>query len=451
MNIMITNFVLGLLLTQRLYKFSKINNLQHWVKLFNYARYFTGFLFAVEIFQSSSVALQWVWHLFLVSFLLFAFQQKSLRPLRMFLLAFAPYVAISLLSDLTNLIAPTLYQNWNNYFENAGQLSIIWLIAILFSQYRQRKVAEKERLKRQKEDEINRAIAARKVELEGLVAERTAELTKQKEALEHTLKELRTTQNQLIHSEKMASLGELTAGIAHEIQNPLNFVNNFSELNKELIIELNEEIESGNLEEIKLIAKDVQENEEKIMLHGKRAESIVKSMLQHSRGKSGEKELTDINTLADEYLRLSFHGLRAKDKSFNADFELVAAPDLPKIKVIQQDIGRVILNLLNNAFYAVSEKSKSTNEEYKPKVTITTKQKNNTLELTVVDNGNGISQKALKKVFQPFYTTKPTGEGTGLGLSMSYEIITKGHNGTLTAKSVEGTGTEFIITIPTDL
>ncbi len=446
------SFILSLILSQRIYKFSKINKLNPlWVKWFNYARYFTGFLFAVEIILSASDSTRWIWHIFLIAVLLFAFQQQALRPLRMFILAFAPYVGIAALGDITKLILPNFYDRWNNYYDNAELLALIWLVAILFSHYRQNKVAEKERIQREKEDEINRAIAARKVELEGMVEERTAELTQQKEELEQTLKELRATQNQLIQSEKMASLGELTAGIAHEIQNPLNFVNNFSEVNRELLSELNEELNGGNYDEVKLIAKDLEDNEGKIMHHGKRAESIVKSMLQHSRGRTGEKELSDVNALADEYLRLSFHGLRAKDKSFNSEFELNADTTLPKIKVVPQDFGRVILNLLNNAFYAVSEKKKSMTTDYQPMVIITTHKKNNNLELVVKDNGNGINPKALDKIFQPFYTTKPTGEGTGLGLSMSYDIITKGHNGTLTVKSEEGVGTEFIISIPFDL
>ena len=250
-------------------------------------------------------------------------------------------------------------------------------------------------------------------------------------ALQKSIDELKTTQTQLIQSEKMASLGELTARHCHEIQNPLNFVNNFSEVNKELIEELQEELAAGKTNEALSLTKDIKENEEKIMFHGKRADSIVKGMLQHSRSSTGNKELTDINALADEYLRLSYHGLRAKDKSFNATMNSDFDATLEKINVIPQDLGRVILNLITNAFYVVTERKKSNTEGYEPTVTVRTKQLADTIEISVTDNGNGIPQNILDKIFQPFFTTKPSGQGTGLGLSMSYEIITKSHGGEL--------------------
>jgi ligand-binding sensor domain-containing protein/signal transduction histidine kinase len=266
--------------------------------------------------------------------------------------------------------------------------------------------------------------------------------------IEKAYSELKSTQKQLVHAEKMASLGELTAGIAHEIQNPLNFVKNFAEVNSELVDELEEEIRKGNLEEISLIAKDIKGNEEKIILHGKRAESIVKSMLLHSRGSSGQKEPTDINTLCDEYLRLSFHGFRAKDKSFNADFKLEADETLPKIEIVPQDIGRVLLNMINNAFFAVSEKAKRNIEGYNPLVTVFTKFVKNKVEIRIVDNGDGIPNDIKEKIFQPFFTTKPAGQGTGLGLSLSFDIITKGHGGELIVESTKGEGSEFLISLP---
>ena len=280
-------------------------------------------------------------------------------------------------------------------------------------------------------------------------------LTKQNEEIQSTLSELKTTQAQLVQSEKMASLGELTAGIAHEIQNPLNFVNNFSELNNELIGELVDEVDKGNTAEAKLIAADIRENSEKINHHGKRADAIVKGMLQHSQSSSGKKEPTDINALADEYLRLAYHGLRAKDKSFNATMNTDFDESIKNINIIPQDIGRVILNLITNAFYAVNEKNLSavavpTAVKYEPTVSISTKKINDKVEIKVTDNGNGIPQKILDKIFQPFFTTKPTGQGTGLGLSMSYDII-KAHGGEIRVQTKENEGTEFIIQLSDSL
>jgi signal transduction histidine kinase len=269
----------------------------------------------------------------------------------------------------------------------------------------------------------------------------------QKEKVENTLSELKSTQAQLIHAEKMASLGELTAGIAHEIQNPLNFVNNFSEVNKEMITELKEEIDKGNYVEVKIIADDIHQNEEKINHHGKRADAIVKGMLQHSRKNSGQKELTDINALCDEYLRLSYHGMRAKDKAFNADIKTDLDENIEKINIVPADMGRVLLNLFNNAFYAVNEKQKAEGETYKPVVSVQTKKVNSSVEIKVTDDGNGIPKNVIDKIFQPFFTTKPTGEGTGLGLSLGYDII-KAHKGEIKVKSEEGEGTEFIINLP---
>jgi len=266
-----------------------------------------------------------------------------------------------------------------------------------------------------------------------------------KAQVENTLKDLRTTQTQLVQSEKMASLGELTAGIAHEIQNPLNFVNNFSEVSRELLDEMEEELKKGNAEDAKQIARDVIENLEKINFHGKRADGIVKSMLQHSRKSTGQKELTDINALCDEYLRLSFHGLRAKDKSFNAKFETNLDPSLPAIAVLPQEIGRVVLNLINNAFYAVNERKRANAEGYEPTVRVTTKKIGNQVGITISDNGTGIPEAVIEKIFQPFFTTKPTGQGTGLGLSLAYDIVTKGHGGELRVKSSVGEGATFTI------
>ena len=272
-------------------------------------------------------------------------------------------------------------------------------------------------------------------------------LQHQKEKVENTLTELKSTQAQLIQSEKMASLGELTAGIAHEIQNPLNFVNNFSDVNTELIDELQDEADKGNLDEVKAIANDIKENEQKINHHGKRAGDIVKGMLQHSRSSTGVKEPTDINALADEFFRLSYQGLRAKDKSFNATMRTDFDESIGKINIIPQDIGRVLLNLFNNAFYAVNEQKSKNLISYEPTVSVTTKKSGNSVLITVSDNGNGIPQKIVDKIFQPFFTTKPTGQGTGLGLSLSYDIV-KAHGGEIKVESMEREGSKFIIQLP---
>ncbi len=274
---------------------------------------------------------------------------------------------------------------------------------------------------------------------------------KANKTLEHTLSNLRAAQSQLIQSEKMASLGELTAGIAHEIQNPLNFVNNFSEVSRELIEELKSQKSKLKSEEQDQILNDIDTNLEKINHHGKRADSIVKAMLQHSGSSSGQMEPTDINALCDEYLRLAYHGLRAKDKSFNATTKTDFDDRIGKINVVPQEIGRVILNLINNAFYAVSEKAKSSTpnaQGYEPTVTVTTKKENGKMRISVKDNGNGIPRKILDKIFQPFFTTKPTGQGTGLGLSLAYDIVTKGHGGELSVITDENCGAEFTITLP---
>jgi signal transduction histidine kinase len=269
-----------------------------------------------------------------------------------------------------------------------------------------------------------------------------------KQQVENTLAALKTAQTKLIQSEKMASLGELTAGIAHEIQNPLNFVNNFSEVNIEMIDELKEELKKGNVDEALAIADDIQQNEEKINHHGKRADAIVKGMLQHSQSSGGKKEPTNLNALADEYTRLSYHGLRAKDKAFNAEIVTHFEPELPKINVIPQDMGRVLLNLFNNAFYAVNQKKKTANADYKPEITITTCSENSYIIIKVKDNGVGIPDAIKDKIMQPFFTTKPTGEGTGLGLSLTYDMVVKGHGGSIQVNSIEGNGSEFSIQLP---
>jgi signal transduction histidine kinase len=315
------------------------------------------------------------------------------------------------------------------------------------------KLAEVEDLSRKtiaQEKEKQQILSSQKETLEKQVNERTEEL-------KQSLINLKATQSQLIQSEKMASLGELTAGIAHEIQNPLNFINNFSEVNTELIDELKNEVLANKKEELISIAESLKENEQKILYHGKRADAIVKGMLQHSRAPLGHKEPTDINGLADEYLRLSYHGMRAKDKNFNVTLQTEFDESIGKINVVPQDIGRVLLNLYNNAFYAIQERVKQSGAEYQPLITVATKKMSGNMPgansftsraegliISVRDNGIGIPQKVVDKIFHPFFTTKPTGQGTGLGLSLSYDII-KAHGGEIRVESKEGEGAEFVI------
>jgi two-component system, NtrC family, sensor kinase len=290
------------------------------------------------------------------------------------------------------------------------------------------------------EREKQQILSSQKETLEQQVSQRTAQL---KQSIEN----LKSTQAQLIQSEKMASLGELTAGIAHEIQNPLNFVNNFAEVSNEMIDEMKQQLATGHMQQANEIADDLKQNLDKINQHGKRADAIVKGMLQHSRISSGQKELTDVNALCDEYLRLAYHGLRAKDKSFNVKIETDFDPSIGKIDIVPRDIGRVILNLINNAFYAVGEKARLRAASYEPRVVVATKKLDGKVEITVTDNGDGIPKTITGKIFQPFFTTKPTGQGTGLGLSLAYDIV-KAHGGEIKVETNEGEGSEFAIQLP---
>jgi two-component system NtrC family sensor kinase len=441
-------FILFFLLRYIRKTLRKVNSKNEWNKTITILLYAIVIFFIAGLILKIEFVTNWVWHLFIFSVISIPFIKNEFASFKTLMYAILPFAIVSLLIDLTKLISSTLYGSLKTYLDAAGAFSIIWMIAMIYLSRKQRKALELEHQKTREEEEQKKLMAIRKDELEKIIEERTSELRLQKEQVESALTELKTTQTQLVQSEKMASLGELTAGIAHEIQNPLNFVNNFSEVNTELIEEMYEEIQKGNIEEVKAIANDIRENEKKIGFHGKRADAIVKGMLQHSRNNSGEKELTDINALADEYLRLGYHGLRAKDKSFNATLQTDFDGSIGKINIISQDVGRVILNLFTNSFYSVSEKQKLHIEGYDPIVSVSTKKLSNAIEIRVKDNGMGISPKVVDKIFQPFFTTKPTGEGTGLGLSLSYDIITKGHRGTMKIETKEGEFAEFIVHLP---
>jgi len=390
----------------------------------------------------------WIWHLILVGMVYILYKRPEFFSIRNVLYALVPFVALSIIKDVVKLPDNDFFKKVDDIMDYAIPFTIIWMIVMWLVSNKQQRALASERKKRVQEEEINRITSAQKSQLEVMVAERTAELTQQKEELQQALSELKNTQSQLIHSEKMASLGELTAGIAHEIQNPLNFVNNFAEVNMELIDELKQESFQGKVEMVSALAKDIRQNLEKISYHGKRADAIVKGMLQHSRTSTGQKEDVDINTLIEEYVGLSYHGMRAKDKSFNVAIKSKLDPNAGIVKIIPQDIGRVLLNVFNNAFYSVKEKKQEQIPGFEPTVNISTKKVNGEVEIRVRDNGNGIPEKILDKIFQPFFTTKPTGQGTGLGLSLSYDIINKVHGGRMYINTVEGQYAEFIILLP---
>jgi two-component system NtrC family sensor kinase len=414
---------------------------------------FVGFYISIVllitsiIFDASKGVLGWIAHLMLISLLYFSLTLNEFKPVKSIIYSILPFIIVNFLKDSTEFINTNFYTVLSNYFETGIAFSIIWFFAMFFINKKQRKDIESEQLKAIEREKDFQQSEMLKEKLEIQVAERTAELLSQKDELQIALDELKSTQSQLIQSEKMASLGELTAGIAHEIQNPLNFVNNFSEVSNELIDEMKEEFKKGDVEEGFAIADYIKLNLDKINHHGKRADAIVKGMLQHSRSSSGVKEPTDINALADEYLRLAYHGLRAKDKSFNATLVTNYDETIGNIDIIPQDMGRVILNLITNAFYAVNEKKKQIADDYEPNVSVSTLKISNIVQISVKDNGNGIPQTALDKIFQPFFTTKPAGQGTGLGLSMSYDIV-KAHNAELRVETKEGEGSEFIIELP---
>ncbi len=437
--------------------------LPEWDKRLKYARLGAFGLLGVQVATGIEFIAPPVFFLLLSLIAIPAYLLKDkVSHARLLFWMIVPLGLVFLTDNLASYWMHKFHEANHNYFEAAKGIVITASFILALMARRQQQELNKQRLKLQQEEENNRILEAKKLELEYQVAERTAELTQQKEELQQALEHLKATQEQLIQSEKLASLGELTAGIAHEIQNPLNFVNNFSEVSVELVEELKSEREKAKGErdeELEQeILNDIVQNLQKINHHGKRASSIVTGMLQHSRASTGKKEPTDLNALADEYLRLSYHGLRAKDKSFNAQMVADFDPSLPKIEVIPQDIGRVLLNLINNAFYAVQKKNQlkleseptesPTLSKYEPTVWVTSKKTDDEIQISVRDNGTGIPEELQSKIFQPFFTTKPTGQGTGLGLSLAYDIVTKGHGGTIECESVEGEGTTFVVKLP---
>lgn len=424
---------------------------------------FAGYIAVIIIvlsgfLKAGTIAVEMLSIVLVVIFFIAAYRtmNKGYKPAKFFLIAWS----FLLLSVIIFILEDYRILPYNSFTENSLQIGsaleallLSFALANRINVYKQEKEsAQSENLRALEENE--QLVREQNVHLEKKVEERTAALKKANTELIKAMENLNTTQAQLVQKEKMASLGELTAGIAHEIQNPLNFVNNFSEVNAELTEELKAELQKASPDNplaniVSLLLTDLAQNNQKIAHHGKRADAIVKGMLQHSRTSSGEKELFNINDLADEYLRLSYHGLRAKDKNFNAGFRTHFDETIEPVKIIPQDIGRVLLNLFNNAFYAVSEKSKAHKYGYEPLVEVKTKQEGDRVYITVSDNGTGVPKEVQDKIFQPFFTTKPTGEGTGLGLSLSYDIITQAHGGELHLKTEEGVGSEFIIELPT--
>ncbi|WP_241502303.1 sensor histidine kinase [Hymenobacter glacialis] len=427
------------------------SRLPRWNKLLDYLWVPAAVLaFGILVLNLKSATLPdayWLFVLLTIGAVLVAL--RDYRPARSLLLALSPFLLTKIIEYILLGSDGHVLKQYDTLVDTTQGFSIIWLITFIIIARNQKITLEKERVLREEEEKAKRLIEAQNVELERLVVERTAALTHQAAELRAALTDLRAAQAQLVQSEKMASLGELTAGIAHEIQNPLNFVNNFADVSLEMLSELREEQARPQREpglEAELL-DDIAQNLQKIHHHGQRAASIVKGMLEHSRTSTGERLPTNVNHLAEEYLRLAYQGLRAKDKSFNAtlvtDFELA----LPEVEAIAPDLGRVLLNLFSNAFYAVRQRQLTEERGYIPTVSLSTRLAEGLVEIRVRDNGLGIPEAVQQKIFQPFFTTKPSGEGTGLGLSLSYDIVTQGHSGTLTVDSEPG-NTEFLIGLP---
>jgi two-component system NtrC family sensor kinase len=395
--------------------------------------------------------LDWLDNLFLAVVLniglAIGWRLRAYRPALWMVVALVPSTLL-LVAEM--LVRPFSKALETGLFDNIEGLVLLWAGVFLLITRSQAKSLSAEAQARLAAEQEQRAIETQSQTLEYEVSQRTAALARQTDELRATLSELQATQDQLIQSEKMASLGELTAGIAHEIQNPLNFVNNFADVSVELVAELAEERARPTRDralEAELLA-DLRANLQRIAQHGGRAAGIVRGMLEHSRASTGERQPTDVNALADEYLRLAYHGLRAKDKAFNATLQPALAPGLPLVNAVAGDLGRVLLNLLTNAFYAVQKRQQRGEPGYAPTVGVRTELAGRWVKIMVSDNGIGMSPEVQARIFQPFFTTKPTGEGTGLGLSLSHDIVVQGHGGTLSVESQPGVGTEFTITLP---
>ncbi|HSK11575.1 MAG TPA: ATP-binding protein [Phnomibacter sp.] len=443
-------FIVALILIWRIRaSLSDEADIARWYKPLTYGLVACGVLLVMKSGSSISTLVQWIGYIILLALFYGIYKVPAFGSVRNIMVSILPYTLVAILAALVKLISLKLYDRYETILDMAEAFAFIWLVGSFIVFHRQRKALERERKLREMEAIQNKITTQRKAELEVLVQERTRELSEQNQTLQQTLRDLSAAQAQLIHSEKMASLGQLMAGIAHEIKNPLNFVNNFSDLNTELTEELMFALEKDDKHEALEIAETIRENEQKIAHHGKRADSIVRSMLQHSRSGSGKRELVDLNNMADECLRLSYHGMRARERSFNAKMETHFDPAMGEVELIPEEMNRVLINICTNALYTVYERAKQeAGTDYQPTVIVQTRAEADRWVIEIKDNGTGIPADVIDKVFQPFFTTKPTGEGTGLGLSMSYDIITKGHNGQLYVSSEPGKGSTFTITLP---
>ncbi|GMQ25331.1 hypothetical protein Aoki45_20130 [Algoriphagus sp. oki45] len=421
-------------------------------KLINYGMIGAGVLIVIGIAQLPPVLLFDLISFLLVGGIIFMILNfPELESQKNLAVTPLPILVVRLVSFLLETIFPTTYEYLENYIAAAGFFALIWAVTMWLNHRKEMKALEIERIiSKEKERQLFLA-QEKKQELERMVQERTSEILNQKNELQEALDHLRSTQEQLVQQEKLASLGQLTAGIAHEIKNPLNFINNFSELSEDFLIEMEEELDktpdSAEKSLIQELLVDVKSNLKKIRHHGMRADSIVKSMLMHSRGEKGEVKETDLNELIREYSNLAFHGMRANKNPINVDVQLELDEKITAVKINAEDFSRVILNLAKNAFDAMRDKINMANSEYKAKLVIRTKDLKNSLLIEVEDNGPGVPEEIREKLLMPFFTTKKGTEGTGLGLSITHDIV-KSHGGKLEIESEVNQFTRFKILLP---